>query len=490
MRAFERLLVQLFGVAHSGKTERKYEKPLSASLKKNMESLQKAFHDCYDFSVRDLRIGKEKRQAVVLFLQEMVDKDVVQKSAIEPLQQTEVRIGSMEQIHDEILSTLPTKLLKSEDEVIESVLKAETVILIDGLKEAVSLSLKNLLLRSLDEPAFERTIIGPREGFIEGLKPNVTILRRRLRNVNFKTKLLQLGQETETSVAVCYMENKAKPELVQEVLERLHGVTLPEVLDTSYLTEAIEDHPHSLFPQIIYTERPDRVIGNLLEGRVAILVDGSPSALIAPAGFFDFFHSPEDYYLRPLFTVFFRAIRALAAFLTLVATASYVAVVNFHYELIPSDLLVSIAETRALVPFQATLEAVLLEVSVEMIREASARLPKAFGQTIGIVGALVIGDAAIRANLVGPLLVIIVALTTIGSFAIPAYNQAVGLRLARFPVILAAGALGGFGIMFALIWLMIHLCSLDSFGLPYLRPVAPLRKSALRDLLNRPVRQI
>lgn len=249
---------------------------------------------------------------------------------------------------------------------------------------------------------------------------------------------------TQTSVVVCFMEGTVRPGLLEEVMIRLQHLQKydsPEVLDTSYIAQAIEDHPLSPFPQTMTTERPDRVVANLLEGRVCLIVEGTPKVLIMPSGLTDQFQSPEDDYVRPLPAMIARWLRFVAAVLGTTASAIYVAVLTFHYEVIPHRLIVNVARNRALVPLPALLEALLLAIAAELLREATNRLPSTVGQVIGVVGALVLGQAAAQANLVSPLLVIVVAVSTIASFAVPNNSSATALRLMRFPMILAAGFL-------------------------------------------------
>ncbi len=491
MRMLERVLVNWFGAKKNpSTTNRKYEQPLSPSLQANLKELKAAFADSFDFSIREFRIGADKRNAAICFLWEMVDEDLLHESIITQLQQSKGPAGGIEELTRDFISSQSLTFVQNLSGCIESVLRGQTILLVDKQAEACSIETRKFETRAIQEPSFERAVIGPREGFTESLRTNLSMIRRHMRNVNLKVELVRLGTQSETDVAVVYLKNEVDQELVDEVMERLGSFKVTKLLDTSFLEEAAEDHPLSPFPQTIYTERPDKVIGNILEGRIAILVDGSPSATILPAAFWDFFQSPEDYYLRPLLAVFSRVTRLLAAFIATTATAGYVAVATFHYDIIPFGLVTEFASTRAATPFNPVIEALVFELAFELIREASVRLPVSFGQTLGVVGALVLGQVAVQANLAAPILVIVVSISAIGSFAIPNYVQSFTLRVLRFPIILGAAALGGFGIVFVYMFLIIHLASIDSFGTPYLRPIAPLRKRALRDSISRPLKQI
>jgi hypothetical protein len=272
---------------------------------------------------------------------------------------------------------------------------------------------------------------------------------------------------------------------VKDVEKRLNQIKIDGILESGYVEELIMDQTWTPFPMIQNTERPDAVVAHLLEGQVAILVDGTPHALIAPAIFTQFYNSPEDYYERYLVSTFLRFIRLLSLIIALLLPSLYIAFVSFHPEMIPSKLAIAMAAGRATVPFSPILEALTMEISVEILREASIRLPGPIGPTIGIVGGLVIGNAAVAAGLVSPAFVIVVGLTTISSYANPNYNAAISVRLIRFPMMFMAGMFGLYGIMIGLMLLLLHLVQLRSFGVPYMAPLAPLNLDALKDSLIR-----
>lgn len=296
---------------------------------------------------------------------------------------------------------------------------------------------------------------------------------------------MEIGKRTRSKVAICFVEGITNPELVQEVKKRLSKIDTSSVLDSGVLEQYIEDNHLSPFPQVQYTERPDKVVSNLLEGRVAILVDGSPLALVVPTVFSQLYQTVEDYNERFLLMSSIRMARLVALVFSLIFPSLYVAVISFNPELIPTEFAVAVAGGRAGVPFPAIVEVLIIEISMEVLREATIRLPQQVGGALSIVGVLVIGQAAVSAGFSSPITVVIIALTTIGSFATPAYNAALALRLLRFPLIVMGGLFGLYGIMIGLILIANHLLSLKSFGVPYLSPLVPGNFNGMKDLLFR-----
>ncbi|MET3942300.1 hypothetical protein ABIC22_005112 [Paenibacillus sp. PvP094] len=294
-----------------------------------------------------------------------------------------------------------------------------------------------------------------------------------------------IGDYTQTSVAVAYIQGIAKPEVVAEVTKRLSSIRTDSILESGYIEEFIQDAPITPFPTLINTERPDTVAGSLLDGQVAILVDGTPFVLIGPVTFFNFFQTTEDYYQRYDISTFLRAIRLLSFLVSLLLPSTFIALTTFQQEMIPTTLLISLAAQREGVPFPALLEALLMEITFEVIREAGVRMPRAIGPAISIVGALVIGQAAVEAGLVSGAMVIVVSFTAISNFVIPYFSMATAVRLMRFPFMLLAGTLGLFGILVGAVPLLVHLISLKSLGADYMMPFSPFYKSNMKDLIMR-----
>jgi spore germination protein KA len=432
-------------------------------------------------------------EAVLVYFSNMVDQNVINSDILKPLMYPPPHLAreevQLDQLKDVLLNeTLYHSVGKLEQKLsalVEVVLRGETVVLIDGLDEALLIGTTKVDKRGIDQPETEQVIRGAREGFIEQLGTNLALLRYRLPTTDFRIKLLQIGRITKSRVAVCYIKGIVNDALVEEVEKRLKMIDIDGILDVGYLEQFIEDNHFSPFPQVQNTERPDKTVANLLEGRVAILVDGSPFALIAPTVFTQFYQTTEDYSERFLMVSFIRLTRLLALIFSLVTPSLYVAVISFNPELIPTKFAVAVSGGRAGVPFPSIVEVLLMEVSMEVLREATLRLPKQVGGALSIVGVLVIGQAAVSAGFVSPITVVVIALTTIGSFATPAYNAALALRLLRFPLVFLAGMFGLYGVMVGLILIANHVLSLKSFGVPYMSPIVPGNFDGMKDSLIR-----
>ncbi len=418
--------------------------PISKHLDDVEQCIKGIVSGSSDVACRRLEVGSKRVSVLLFFLKGMTDEVSIQDYILRPLLHYREAPVQAEILQKTVLEVRETSSTDDLNGAIAQMLRGKVVLFIEGSTQAIVMDARQYFGRVTEEPEAETTVTGPRDGFVENVERNLALIRKRLPTPELKSRQMHLGLNTHTDVAVCYMADRITPELLSEVmqrLEQLQQLDFPDVMDTSIIAEAIEDHPGSPFPQTMETERPDRTVANLLEGRVCILMDGTPKALIIPAALPDMFQSPEDYYQRPLAAAIARWLRYVAAFLTTTSSAIYVAVLTFHYEVIPQRLVVSVARNRALVPFTSIFEALVLEAAAELLREATNRLPSTVGQVIGVVGALVLGQSAVQANLISPLLVIVVAISTISSFAIPNNPGAIALRLMRFPMILAAGYL-------------------------------------------------
>jgi len=368
---------------------------------------------------------------------------------------------------------------------IESISSGNPILLYEGENDGFSLGLAKWEKRGIEEPSAEAGIRGPREGFNESLQISTSQLRRIIKTPALKMQSMKIGDYTGTRVILAYIDGLAEKTLINELTNRLNRIKIDGILESNYIEEMIEDNPYSPFPQILSTERPDTACANLLEGRAVILVEGTPFCLIAPISFFSMIQSHEDYYQRFMVSTFIRLLRYVFLGISLLLPSLYVAILSFHQEMVPGTLLLSISASREAVPFPAVVEALLMEITFEALREAGVRLPKQIGAAVSIVGALVIGQAAVQAGLVSAPMVIVVAITGIASFMIPRYFAGIAIRLLRFPMMLLSATLGLLGIMMGIIAIVIHLCSLRSFGEPYLAPIAPLKRKELKDVLWR-----
>ncbi|KAI7253307.1 hypothetical protein KC345_g11388 [Hortaea werneckii] len=367
----------------------------------------------------------------------------------------------------------------------KSVLFGHSALLIEGMSCGLLIQLPGGANRAIAEPVSEALLRGPRLGFSEVLSENTSMLRRQGFSDQLEMKTYRAGSSIQKDMVLAYMKDIVNPELLEEVKNRIRKIDIDFLADSGYIEQLIEDNYLSPFQQAQNTERPDRVITALLEGRIAILLDGTPFALIVPVTFSMLLQSPEDYYERWLPGTLLRLLRFAASFLALMAPSLYISFISFHPGLIPTELAISIIKTRQGVPFPSLIEVLILEVSIEILREAGIRLPKPIGPAMGIVGGLIIGDAAVQAGIVSPFLVIVVAVTAISSFSIPMYSAGITLRLLRFAGMLFAAVLGMYGTILFFLLICSHLAKLKSFGVPYLTPVTPFRISDWKDLFLR-----
>ena len=466
--------------------------PLPTALEETVRIVRSILSETDDFVVRKFQVF-DGTAAALFYFTDLSNQSIINSDILQPLMQgprhlqgAPVEKERLKQVISEEALIHGECLLESDlYTLIDAILQGRAIVAVDGLDEAFVIGSPNVPKRSVAQPPTEQTIQGPREGFIEPLIFNLGLLRYRLPTPNLRIKIMRVGRITKSKVAVCYLEGIANPELVEEVQRRIQSVDIDGILDSGFLEQLIEDNHMSPFPQIQNTEKPDRAVGQMIEGRVVILVDGSPFALIAPTVFVQFYQSSEDYASRFLQGSFSRLARVLALLFSLITPSLYVAIISFNPELIPTEFAIAVAGGRAGVPFPSVVEVLIMEVSMEILREATIRLPQQVGGALSIVGVLVIGQAAVSAGFASPITVVVIALTTIGSFATPAYNAAFALRMLRFPLIFLAGMFGLYGIVVGLILIGNHALSLKSFGVPYLAPAVPGNWQGMKDLLIR-----
>ncbi|UOF89272.1 spore germination protein [Fodinisporobacter ferrooxydans] len=467
------------------KEDQKFAQILSFDLEENINLFQNIYTDCSDVIFRSFLIGN-RIEAVLIYIDGLANLEDLETNLLAPLMQNiQEQTDIVDHLKKNKIAVAYVQEFETIDKGIESILRGNPLLLLEGEKRALSLGLAKWEKRSIEEPTAEGVVRGPRDGFVETLRVNTSLLRRKIKSPDLKLKSMKIGRYTQTDVVIAYIEGLVEQTLLEEVQNRLQRIDLDGVLESGYIEEFIEDCPFSPFPQVINTERPDVVAANLLEGRVAILMDETPFVLIAPTTFFSLLQSPEDYYQRFLISTLIRWLRYLFMGISLLLPSLYVAILTFHQEMVPASLLVSIAGSRETVPFPALVEALIMEVTFEALREAGIRLPKQIGSAVSIVGALVIGQAAVQAGLVSTPLVIVVAVTGIASFMVPRYVQGTAFRMIRFPIMFLAGTLGLLGVMFGVIALSIHLCTLRSFGVPYMSPVGPVKMRNWKDVLIR-----
>ncbi|MGB7604112.1 MAG: spore germination protein [Lutisporaceae bacterium] len=466
---------------------------ISSSLVENIDRIKNVVGSSTDIIFKNITLGRsEVRPAVIIYIDNLINSQLVDSDVVRPLVLDAYTSGlntSSEMIEQlqagNLITRGQSKKAKNFNELLIGVFTGEAGLLIEGINESYVINVKGYKYRNVTESEVEPVVRGPREAFIEVLSVNIGLIRRRLHTTNLVFETFKIGTVGKTNVCMAFIRGICPEGLSNEVRSRLTRIKIDGVLDSGYIEELIQDSPYSIFPQMRNTEKPDVVASSLMEGRVAILVDSTPTVLIAPGEFFSLMQSAEDYYDRYIFSSMIRLLRYLAFIISFLLPALYIAVTTFHQEMIPVGLLESIISARTGVPFPVVIEALGMVFAFEILHEAGVRMPRPIGQAVSIVGALVIGQAAVQANIVSPLMVIVVALTAISKFSIAAYNIMLTVRILRVFFMLIAAVLGMFGIMVGILFLMLHLFSLESFGKPYMSPLSPLRIGDLKDMAIR-----
>jgi|Deesub1362A_J573_1020465.scaffolds.fasta_scaffold00029_84 spore germination protein KA len=466
--------------------------PLSPKLEDNLQAFQEIIGQAPDLVVRrlQLKIGSRERAAALVYLDRLADPAMLGDNVVQPLLRRAGQMGAkvtdgdlLEFIERNIVTVPGARRETNLGRAVSIVLRGDSVLFVDGCRGSLILAAREFETRRVEEPTLETVIRGPKEGFTENLNTNVSLLRRRLPDPRLRLQEMKIGRYSQTRVVVAHIAGLATPEMVREVETRLSRIDIDGVLDSGYLEQLIEDAPYSLFPTIGNTEKPDVVAGRLLEGRVAILVDGSPVALTVPRLLYETIQAPEDYYSRPYNSSVIRIIRVLLLLGSIFLPAFYIAIVNFHPEMIPRTLTITLAADREGLPFPLALEVLFFGLIFEGLREAGVRLPRPVGQAVTIVGALILGTAAVDAGLVSAATVIVTAFVGIAGFVTPGLTDV--YILSRLFLAILAGVLGLFGLVIGLVVIVTHTCSLRSFGVPYTAPVAPLDFPELKDIFIR-----
>lgn len=472
-------------------------------IDKNLDFLKYKYNAliCNDVIIREFSLLAQniEYKAFVMYIDGMVDSPVINEFILSPLMMrnranifddkqkkfvSEKKIDNVtlknfkkskeknlvDFIYNSLIPQNSVDKVTDFSDVYSAINMGNCMLFVDSLDTAFNLDVKGFKQRSIDSPSNEVVVRGSQEAFVENIRTNTSMIRRLVNNENLVMETLTVGQITKTQISIGYIKSLANENLVAEVRYRINNLSVDYLISSGQLEQLIQDSPESLFPQMVATERPDKVSNFLLEGRVVIVVNGSPYVLVAPGVFVDFITSPEDLNLKYQFSNLEKIIRLLAIFLSLLLPGIYIAVTNYHQELIPTELLFTIAAARESVPFPTFVEILLMEVSFELIREAGLRVPTPLGSTIGIVGALILGEAAVSASLVSPVLIIIIAITGICSFSIPDFSLNFTFRIYRFVYIILGYMAGFLGISFGVFIQLAIMCKLKSFGSPYINP--------------------
>lgn len=442
-----------------------------------IQSVKKATH-----TPADLVVTSIPPNLTIIYIKNLVKDETLNNNIVSVLQ------NGTHDTPESVQNALSITDIQSSsqlEETVSSLINGLVVIHVDGHGQVILANIPTRESRSLSAPENESQVIGTQVGFNESLSTNISLIRRYIVSPDLCNEEYKIGKRTNTTISILYMDGIASEQMLNTLRQRITSLNIDALIDSAVLAEMIDDNSLSPFPQMLLTERPDRFCDGLLNGKLGVVVDGSSMAVLCPQSFIEFFHSREDQNLRWQIATFVRLLRFSAILLSVFLTPMYVGAVTYHYEVIPQALLVPLSESRALVPFPPVLEALLLELIIELLREAGARLPTKIGQTIGIVGGIVIGTAAVDAGITSNILLIFVALSALASFTTPSYMMGNVVRLVRFPIIILAGFWGFYGIMLAFSFILIHLLRQTSLGAPYFAPFYPPRLKDMRDSIIR-----
>ncbi len=450
--------------------------PLTKNLQENIDTMDALFKDCADIVKRRLTVGgTNKVDIYFVYIDNMIDKTLLEEDTLRYLIYKMDDMPAQNQfdyIKDKGLRTADISEVVTMQEAIQFILGGDTIILVDGYDKALRVSVRGFSNRGVPKAENEVAVRGSKESFSEALYINRVLLRRRIKDTNMKMIQTTVGTRTQTDVAIVFIEGVAKPEVVEEIQRRIRDFVVDGIFDSGMLEQLTERNVYSPFPEFQATERPDKAASALVEGRVVLIVDNSPMVLLLPTTMNSFFQASDDTYSRWEVASMMRILRFLGGFITVALPGLYIAVVNFQPELLSSALALSFASAREGVPFSVLFEVIMMEFAFEMLLEAGIRLPGPMGSTLGIVGGLVIGNAAVTANLVSPMVVIIIAMTAISAFTVPNEAFSAAFRVVRYLIIILSALLGLYGFVLGLMILLIHLAGLKSFGIPYLLPFA------------------
>ncbi len=472
----------------------KQSQQLTDQLDDNLAKLTPDFQNNTDYATRLLRLGTDSpRRAVLLYFGSLIDSDLLHQEVLKPLMQmnrvespsAQAKLDWVIYIEQSVIPLEKVSVCSEVSEIKKQILSGYVALLIEGETQCLLISIPRNLSRSIEPSPAEFVFRGPRDAFVEDIQINMGLVRKRLKMADLEMTSFVLGAKTSTKCILMYIKGIAKNELVQEVTNRIASVKTDSIFESGQLEELLEERPLSPFNQLENTERPDKVAAELLEGRVAILVDGSPTALLAPVTFFQLFSYSSDYYLRFMVGSVLRLLRFLAFNISIYLSALYISLVNYHPHLIPLQLVEILLAKREQVPFSPIVEIVIIQVIVDMSVEAILRVPSKLAQIIGVSGAIIIGQAAISANLISPAVIILVAITSIAGYTQTTLSNSFSLLLLRYVNLFLSAFLGLVGVMITFLFLIIHLCSLAPFGKAYATPMSPLIWSDFRDSILR-----
>ncbi|BFT71998.1 spore germination protein [Paenibacillus sp. P36] len=462
---------------------------MSTNLQMNLSRLTEELGHTDDLNIRMIEMDDPVLlSAAIVYFTGMTEIQHVNNIILRALDYKSMLPGKPDVLSflEEIVTTTCSSSIQDQwDPMMSALLMGSAILFIDDCHKAIICSIQSLEGRPVSEPTTQAVIRGPKDSFVEVMETNISLVRRRITHTGLRVHNLHVGKISGTKIALIYMDRVAKPEHVADIQSKLASIAIDSVLDSGYIEEFFQKNKYSLFPTVFNTERPDTVTAGILEGKIAVFVDGSPFALLLPTTFSQFMISPEDYYQRFQFGSFTRVLRYIAFLISIFSSSLYIAFTTFHKEMIPTPLLISLAAQREGIPFPAFFEALVMEIIFEFLREAGVRMPRVMGQAVSIVGALVLGEAAVAAGLVSSAMVIIVSITAICNFTTPSNTLSVSTRLIRFIFMIIAATFGLYGIVLGFIIMIAHLVSLESLGMPYMSPFAPANLQKLKDAIIR-----
>lgn len=464
----------------------------STSIEVNNDNVSTMLSNNADFTSRVLLIRDNPDIPVTLcYMDGLVDTKIVNDNVLKPLAQDEqfdicmTSEDAIALISMGIIYSSSIKLRTNLKDLIDDILGGSIAIIFNDVKTAFTFKVKSDLKRAISEPAAETVIKGSKDSFVEELRTNTALCRKKIKSPYLSVEEISVGKQTQTTIAIVYMKNIASRKLVDEVKKRLEAYDIEEALTPGIIEELLIDDQYSAFPQVQYTERPDKFCINIVEGRVGIMIESVPTTYIVPGTLLQFIQALDDYSFHFIVGSALRLIRFLAMFITLVLPGFFITITTFHPEMLPAELTFSIVASREGVPFPIFVEVIVLLLAFEFLVEAGLRLPKVIGQTVSIVGALVVGQAAVEAKIVSPATVIVVAITAIAGFSMPNQDFSNALRLWRFLFVVMSSIMGMLGLTFGLIFLLYHWCKMESYGVPYLDPFVANEDEQLQDTLFR-----
>lgn len=465
---------------HEGKI-----KVLSADINDNLSQLRGDFGSSMDFLIREINIcGFE---GALVLCDGLTNSTNLSQMISEPILHAKPKFKSPEEtfdyLRDSVVGSVEQQQVYNYKDLEYFVMSGFAVLLLDGVNRGLAMGIQGFAKRGIDEPSTEAMSKGSREGFIENLTDNVALMRRRIKSTKLKFDLMKIGKYSDTRVAVCYLDGVVDPDMLAEVKRRLNEIDMDTILDFGYLQPYLDEHGPSMFTAVGNTERPDTLCAKVMEGHIGVMMDGTPFALIVPYLFTEHFQSFDDYDNRPFYASFIRLLKYFSFLVSIFLPGTYVAIATFHPELLPPTLLYDVAASEARTPFPLMLEALIIHIMYEIMREAGLRLPKTIGHAVSIIGALVIGEATVNAGLIGAPMLIVVALTAISSYVV--YSLYEPVAILRLILIFVGGMTGLYGIMISAALLLTNAVSMNPYGIPYSAPISPFFPAGMRDVFLR-----